>query len=249
MANPQSQIPSAQLPYIDTVCTNPDGTPTLLFHRFLTGIFQRTGGAAGIGSSDVQEIATEALTTANRALTEANAADSSANAAQTTANSAQSLATTANTNASSALSIASSAYNQALFKTNNLGDLTNLPTARSNLGLNTYPAVFTFDTLSNGLRRGIPLVRSLQMPANFNGTICYEGTNTTSDAVFTVQVYRSGAYISIGTITFVHAGAGFLFSTQGAFNLGNGDVLVVKCPSPADATLAEAAITFPLLLL
>lgn len=250
MANPQSQIPSAQLPYPDTVVTNQDGTPTLLFHRFLTGVWQRTGGAAGIGSSDVQAIATQALTTANRALTEANAADSSANQAQATANSARSLASTANTNASSALSIASSAYTGALLKANNLTDLGNVATARANLGLASYPAVFTFDTCPGSLSKAVPLMRSYTLPPNFAGVVLWWGVAATADAIFHIGRSRgpSSTITPIGTINVVHAGSGFMASTQAAVSLSAGDSLVITAPASPDATLAQLSFTFPLTL-
>src|ERR1044072_154201 len=99
MTNPVSQIPSAQLPQIDDVISSTDGTPTLLFHRFITGIWQRTGGAAGVNNSDVATVAQDALTIGNAASTAAQAATNTATAAQTSANNALTLAQSALTQA------------------------------------------------------------------------------------------------------------------------------------------------------
>lgn len=251
MANPQSSIPSAQLPYPDTIIANSDGTPSLLFHRFLQGLWQRTGGASGVGSSDVQQVAETALTTANRGLSSANAAQIAANEAQVTASAADALASAANSTASSALSLASSTYNQALLKTSNLSDLSNVSVARSNLGLATYPAVFIFDTCSGSLSKAVPLTRSYMLPANFAGVVLWWGIAASSDAIFRIGRSRgpSSTITPIGQITVVHGGSGFIASTQAAVSLSAGDSLVITAPASPDATLAQLSFTFPLTLL
>ena len=156
-------------------------------------------------------------------------------------------ANTANAAAASAINLASYVQSISLLKANNLSDLTNIAAARLNIGLANYPAVFTFDSCPSGLRRGIPLTQNCTVGANFAGTTTYSGVNATADAVFTVSAFRGGAYLAIGTITFVNAGAGIVLSPQPAFQLFAGDALVITLPG-ADPTLAQVGITIPLTL-
>lgn len=250
MANPVSQIPSAQLPYMDSVCISPGGTPTLLFHRFMTGIWQRTGGAVGVNNSDVQQIASEALTLAHTASSEATAADTLANTALTAANNAQAAATAAAASAAVAQASASSVANTALIRSQNLADLTSVTAARSNLGLSTFPLTFSFDTCPAALSRGIPVTRAMTLPANFAGTYAWWGIPAAVNATFSVGRSRapSSTITPIGTIILVHGGSGIILSVQAAVSFAAGDALVVTCPGSPDVTLAQVSFTFPMTL-
>ena len=249
MTNPVSQIPSAQLPQIDDVISSTDGTPTLLFHRFITGIWQRTGGAAGVNNSDVATVAQDALTIGNAASTAAQAATNTATAAQTSANNALTLAQSALTQANIATNTASAAAGGALLRSNNLSDLNSANAARINIGLSVFPVTVSFDTCPASLKRGIPIARAMQLPTNLAGTTAWWGVPATGTVTFVVGKSRgpSSAVTSIGSIQ-VGAGTGINLSIQAAVSFAVGDCLVVTCPASPDATLAEVAFTFPMIL-
>lgn len=247
MANPVSPLPSAQLPLITTELVDPQtGTATTLFHRFLTGLFLRTGGTAGASSTDALLLAQQALTVATVASTEAILAQTTATTAQTSATNAQSTANSATTAASSAQTTASYVQSTALTKANNLSDVSNKPASRQNLGVAIQPITVTFDTVPSGLVRYVPIVQSLTMPANFIGTKTYAGIVPTADAVFTIACVRSGVLSTIGTVTLIHSGNFNALSLQASVNLVSGDTLVIQCPAVADATLARLGISFPM---
>lgn len=245
MTNPVSNLPSAQLPVPNEMIINPDGTATPLLHRFLTGLYLRTGGAAGASSSDTQAIAEAALTAATIAQGDAAVAQAAANAAAAAAGTAQNTANTASTEAGVALSSAQHALASQLSRSNNLDDVGSSSTARSNLSVAIVPAVFVYDgTITSSATRYWPVVTPLTIPANLFGTRIYAGTVGTADAVFTVSYIRSGTSHSIGTITVVNGGhTGTVLSVQTSVNVVAGDTLTVTAPSIADATLANLSIT------
>lgn len=249
MANPQSSIPNAQLPFMTQQVTAPDGTPTLLFHRFLTGLWQRTGGASGINNSDVQLVASEAFSLATQAGQAASAASSSATIAENTANAALAAANTANTAAQTAQTTASAALTGALRVANNLSDLSSVSVARSNLGLAMWPLTVSFDSCPASLHRGIPLTRPLTVPASFAGTVAWWGIAATGTATFNVgyATAPSSSITPIGTIRVV-AGTGIQLSPQAAVTLAAGSSLVITCPASPDATLAEVSFTIPMVI-
>ena len=248
MTNPISQVPSAQMPQIGEALVDPaTGSPTSLFHQFLRGLWQRTGGAAGVDSAATDTIAQAAQVTATNASQTATSANATAIQAAAGVANAQDTANNASAAAASAINLASYVQSIALLKANNLGDLASPPAARVNLGVANYPAVFTFDTCPSGLRRGIPITQNMSVGTNFAGTRLYWGVAATADTVFSVSAYRGGAYLAIGTITFVNAGAGSVLSPQPAFQLFAGDALVVTLPG-ADPTLAQVGISIPLTL-
>ena len=153
MTNPVSTIPSAQLPHITSVLTNSDGSPTTLFHRFLTGLWQRTGGAAGVSATDVSAVAQAAQTAAGTANKTAGVAGQTATAAQIAANAAQGTANTANAAASSAINLASYVQSISLLKTNNLSDLTNIAAARCRTSASKLSSGHCTDSCPSGLPR------------------------------------------------------------------------------------------------
>lgn len=249
MTNPQSSIPNAQLPFMTQVITAQDGTPTLLFHRFLTGLWQRTGGASGVNSSDSQVIADQALALATQAGQAASAASAAARDAQTTADTALSAANGATTSAQTAQSIATSTRNTSLQIAKNLSDLSSVSAARVNLGLSSFPLTFSFDTAPASLNRGIPLARAMVVPANLAGTVAWWGAAATATPIFKVgySIAPSSAVTPIGTIEVVR-GTGINLSAQAAVTLAAGSTLVITCPAVPDATLAEVSFTIPMIL-
>lgn len=82
----------------------------------------------------------------------------------------------------------------------------------------------------------VPVVRPISFPANFAGSYCKAKVAATASTVLTIWKDST----QIGTITFAAAGTtGTFASTSGAVqSLTAGQVLEVRGPATADATLA-----------
>lgn len=82
-------------------------------------------------------------------------------------------------------------------------------------------------------------VRSVNIPANFSGSIAKVLTSFTNAATFTI--YHNGT--SIGSFSFAASGTVATFATSSAFTLAVGDELTVQAPSTSDVTAANLGIT------
>ena len=82
-------------------------------------------------------------------------------------------------------------------------------------------------------------VRSVDIPANFSGSLASVLTAFTSAATYTI--YHNGT--SVGTISFAASGTSGTFSTSSAFTLAIGDSLTIQAPSTADPSAANLTIT------
>lgn len=92
--------------------------------------------------------------------------------------------------------------------------------------------------------------RAYTMADDFAGSYATAEVGATSDAVFTVyKATGTGAFSSIGTITFANGGsggrqAGTFATSGGAVSMAAGDCLKVVAPATADATLVNVSIVF-----
>ncbi len=247
MVNPVSSVIAAALPTPLDQVVGPGGAPTAEFHRFLTGMQLRTGGDAGVNAATTQASATQANQTAQTATTTANTATTVANTASTTALAATTVANTAQALAAQAMTNIATINTTAMFRSNNLSDLGNLATARDNLGVSVMPVIMSFDTLSSGLRRGVPMIASVTLPANFAGSSVYIGVSPGTTNLFTVSKISGGVTSVVGAITVV-GGGGYYLSPCLAITFNPGDVLLVQAPSPVDPVLAQLTFAFAMTL-
>ena len=82
-------------------------------------------------------------------------------------------------------------------------------------------------------------VRSVNIPANFAGSIAKVLTAFTSAATYTI--YHNGT--SVGSFAFAAGGTVATFATSSVFTLAVGDELTIQAPSTSDSTAANLAIT------
>lgn len=88
----------------------------------------------------------------------------------------------------------------------------------------------------------VPYAMTLQ--ANFAGTVVYDSTQATANAVFAVNHISGGTTTPIGTLTITPSShTSVTLSTQAAVTMAAGDVLQLVAPSSPDATLANLAVT------
>lgn len=247
MANPTNTTATFNLPPSTAAIVDVlTGAPTPAFYFLLLTIQTRTGGVTGLDLTSVNATANAAL-----ALGHTNSAaivslqgelatqGAILSAVQITANTAEAAA-------AQAIALVNNVRATSLQRANNLSDLTNPSAARGNIGLATIGALFAFPTPAASQVVSFPVIRPMSIPANFSGTVTFAETVGAFDAVFTVQLIRSGATIGIGTINLIHGGQFNAFTAQPLFPLNIGDVLQLVAPASADPTLAGVAINLAL---
>ncbi len=210
--------PPASLPF-----ANDDGSPVADWYLALLSLYNRTGGAAGVSSNDVQTQVSDALAVAVIARINSLAAQGGASSAQSTADTAQSTA-------EQALVAATAIAAEALIRESFV-----VPISFFWSGLATYPVY-------------VPIVQALTLPANFTGFSLYCGTPAATATAFILNYIRGGGVYPIGSITLPIGGnTSAAISGSVAVSLQAGDVLTMG-PGVPDVMLADVGITFALSL-
>jgi hypothetical protein len=124
---------------------------------------------------------------------------------------------------------------------NNLSDLSNIGTARTNLGLLRLIATFftTAPTASEVLAIYIA-VDAFTLAANLSGSQVSVGTNPAG--TFAIDIQKNGS--TIATISISTLGVATLTTSGGtAKSIAAGDIIKLVAPAGVDATIANVAIT------
>jgi hypothetical protein len=82
------------------------------------------------------------------------------------------------------------------------------------------------------------------IPTNLAGTVVYDGTQPTGNAVFTLSKITSGVTTTIGTVTIIPgSNTSCTLSRQLSVTFMIGDVLQLAAPTTQDANLSDIGIT------
>ncbi len=106
-------LPPINIPFIDE-----SGRLNIIWYRLLLSLYNRTGAAVGVNSTETSISSTAAQNAAEAAQSAANTANNAATAAHTIANTGVTNALSAQTTANSALALAATLNTTAVLKTN-----------------------------------------------------------------------------------------------------------------------------------